>query len=204
MHKSDAEDAIDLFIAEWERERPDLDFAYLATLGRIVRISTHLREAMDRWLAPFGLTWEMFDLLASLQRSGGAAGLRPTDLYEACMLSSGATTNRIDRAEKLKYATRRSDPHDGRATRIALTKPGASLAHKAMTAHAACAGAIADRLTAREQDQLAQLLRKLLRSLESEKRVVRLPRRLPNTGQRSQRTPAAAGARRGLRSLRSE
>ena len=183
MHKNEAQDAIDaidaidVFTAEWTRERPELDFSYLATVGRILRVSAHLRDAMDAWLAPFGLTWEMFDLLASLQRSGAEQGLRPTDLYEACMLSSGATTNRIDRAEKLNYAMRRPDPDDGRARRIALTKRGAKLAHKAMTEHAARAGEIAGRLTAREQEQLARLLRKLLRSFELEKSAVKTTRR---------------------------
>jgi DNA-binding MarR family transcriptional regulator len=163
-----AHDTIDRFIVEWTAQRPDLDFNYLATIGRILRVSAHLRESMDAWLSPFGLTWEMFDLLASLRRSGGTSGLRPTDLYEACMLSSGATTNRIDRAEKLNYAVRRPDPEDGRATRIALTKRGHALAEKAMTEHSTRAGEIADSLTAKEQDQLAYLLRKMLRSFEVE------------------------------------
>jgi DNA-binding MarR family transcriptional regulator len=167
--KLEGDDAIDRFVEEWTRERPDLDFAYLATLGRILRLSAHLREAMDHWLAPFGITWETFDLLASLQRSGAEIGLRPTDLYEACMLSSGATTNRIDRAEKLNYAARRPDPQDGRSTRIALTKRGTALAQRAMTKHAGCASEIAGRLSAKEQEQLARLLRKLLVSFEDEK-----------------------------------
>jgi DNA-binding MarR family transcriptional regulator len=169
MHKNASGDTIETFIAEWTRERPDLDFTYLATLGRILRVSAHLRERMDAWLSPFGLTWEMFDLLASLQRSGSENGLRPTDLYEVCMLSSGATTNRIDRAERLKYAVRRPDPEDGRAVRIALTRRGQTLAHKAMTEHSAHAGKISDRLTAREQKQLAHLMRKLLLSFEAPK-----------------------------------
>ncbi len=177
MHKNKAGDAIDIVITEWARERPDLDFGYLATLGRVLRISAHLREAMDQWLQPFGLTWEMFDLLASLQRSGNANGLRPTDLYESCMLSSGATTNRIDRAERSNYAQRRPDPDDGRATRIALTRHGAALARKAMTEHATRAGEISKRLTAKEQQQLAQLLRKLLGSFEADKAVAKTPRR---------------------------
>jgi DNA-binding MarR family transcriptional regulator len=170
-------DTVDAFIAEWKRQRPDLDFDYLATLGRILRVSAHVRENMDRWLAPFGLSWEMFDLLASLQRSGSKNGLRPTDLYESCMLSSGATTNRIDRAEKLNYAVRRPDPDDGRATRIALTKRGHTLAEKAMTEHSARAGAISDRLTVEEQEQLAALLRKLLQSFEAPREAAKLNRR---------------------------
>lgn len=162
-----ADDAIDGFVAEWSRARPDLDFHYLATLGRVLRIAAHVRERMDGWLKPFGLTWEMFDLLASLQRAGASTGLRPTALYEACMLSSGATTNRIDRAEKLKLAVRRPDPEDGRATRIALTRRGHALTEQAMTEHARRAQAIADSLTAREQETLEALLRKLLLALET-------------------------------------
>ena len=168
MPKNKAGDTIDRFKQEWIAQRPDLDFDYLATIGRILRVSAHLRENMDRWLAPFGLTWEMFDLVASLQRSGGTVGLRPTDLYEECMLSSGATTNRVDRAEKLDYAVRRPDPDDGRATRIALTRRGRTLAAKAMTEHTKRASQIAQRLSAKERKQLADLLRKLLLSLETE------------------------------------
>ncbi len=168
MPKDKTGDTIDRFKQEWTAQRPDLDFEYLATIGRILRVSAHLRENMDRWLAPFGLTWEMFDLLASLQRSGGSTGLRPTDLYEECMLSSGATTNRVDRAEKLDYAVRRPDPDDGRATRIALTRRGRTLAAKAMTEHAKSAGKISQNLNAKERAQLAGLLRKLLLSLETE------------------------------------
>jgi DNA-binding MarR family transcriptional regulator len=171
MPKDKTGDTIDRFKQEWATQRPDLDFEYLATIGRILRVSAHLRESMDRWLAPFGLTWEMFDLLASLQRSGGSTGLRPTDLYEECMLSSGATTNRVDRAEKLDYAVRRPDPDDGRATRIALTRRGQTLAAKAMTEHAKSAGKIAQRLSAKERKHLGELLRKLLLSLETEASV---------------------------------
>jgi hypothetical protein len=35
-------DAIDRFSEEWTRERPDLDFTYLATLGRILRLSARV------------------------------------------------------------------------------------------------------------------------------------------------------------------
>ena len=54
MPKNKAADAIDVFMVEWKHERPDLDFEYLATVGRMVRIAAHLRERMDAWLTPFG------------------------------------------------------------------------------------------------------------------------------------------------------
>jgi len=166
-----AVDAVDAFTAGWTRERSDLDFGYLATVGRILRISAHLRDNMDDWLAPFGLSWELFDLLASLRRDGGRGGLRPTDLYHACMLSSGATTNRIDRAEKLGLIERRDDPDDSRATRVALTRRGRALVDKAMTEHARRAGRLVAHLPAADRKRLGALLRSLLLSLEQPKAV---------------------------------
>jgi DNA-binding MarR family transcriptional regulator len=167
MPRRQASDAIDLFIVEWTRERRDLNFDYLATVGRILRISAHLRERMDGWLAPFDLSWELFDLLASLRRAGGRDGLRPSDLDPACMLSSGATTNRIDRAEKLGYVERRPDAADRRATRIALTRRGRALVDKAMTEHAARASEIAGALSAADRGRLGVLLGELLRAFET-------------------------------------
>jgi DNA-binding MarR family transcriptional regulator len=164
--KNKAADAIDVFTAEWERERTDLDFEYLATVGRIVRIAAHLRERMDAWLTPFGLSWELFDLLASLRRADAREGLRPTALYYACMLSSGATTNRIDRAEKLGLVERRPDPDDRRATRIALTKRGRALVDKAMTEHTARAAEIAAILSIEDRKSLKRVLGKVLQVLE--------------------------------------
>jgi DNA-binding MarR family transcriptional regulator len=177
VRKNKAADAIDVFMAEWDRERPDLDFEYLATVGRMVRIAAHLRERMDSWLTPFGLSWELFDLLASLRRAGARDGLRPTDLYHACMLSSGATTNRIDRAEKLGLVERRPDPDDRRATRIALTKRGRALVDKAMTEHAARAAEIAAILSVEDRKALKKLLGRVLQALEvqSEREVDEAP-----------------------------
>jgi DNA-binding MarR family transcriptional regulator len=166
LPKDQAFDAVDAITSEWESRRPDLDFAYLATMGRILRISAHLRERMDSWLEPFGLSWEMFDLLVTLLRSGEPDGLRPTDLYKLCMLSSGATTNRIDRAEKLGYVERHPDREDGRATRIALTKRGRGIARQAISLHTRQATAISAALSRQERKQLGQLLGKLLRSFE--------------------------------------
>lgn len=171
MHKNNAGDAIDRFIVEWSDAQPDLDVHYLATLGRILRISTYLRDMVEDWLGEFGLTWEMFDLLVSLQRAGNSKGLRPTDLYEACLLSSGAITNRIDRAEKLGLVVRRPDPEDGRATRIALTRRGQKLAERAMKEHSFRARQIADCLNPGEHEKLSVLLRKILQTLETSKQA---------------------------------
>jgi DNA-binding MarR family transcriptional regulator len=160
------DDAVDAFMEGWARERPDLNFGHLDTLGRIIRLAAHLHERMDKWLEPYGISWEMFDLLASLRRSGPKSGMRPTALYEACILSSGATTNRINRAEKRNYVVRRPDPDDGRAVRIALTGSGRAVSDRALVAHHMHMQTISDVLTLDEQAQLAGLLRKLMLAVE--------------------------------------
>ena len=159
-------DVVDVFMSRWRRERPDLNFRHLDTLGRVIRLAAHLHERMDKWLEPYGISWEMFDLMVSLRRSGSKEGLRPTDLYEACILSSGATTNRINRAEKRNYVVRRPDPDDGRAIRIALTDSGRAVSDRALLAHHAHMQQISDVLTLKEQAQLAGLLRKLMLAVE--------------------------------------
>ena len=155
-------DTLDRFMAEWSGQRPDLDFDYLATIGRILRVSAHLRETMDEWLAPFGLTWEMFDLLASLQRSGAKTGLRPTDLYEACMLSSGAMTNRLDRLAARGLVERYPDPADRRGVIVRLTPEGKAAVDGAFEALLDAERALLSGLPPRDQVRLATLLRTLL------------------------------------------
>ena len=157
-----ARDMVDVFMAEWARERPDLNFRHLDTLGRIVRLAAHLREKMDKWLEPYGISWEMFDLLVARP---GTGGIRPT-VSMTRVLSSGATTNRINRAEKRNYVVRKPDPEDGRAVRIALTGSGRAVSDRALVAHHAHMQQISDVLTPKEQAQLAGLLRKLLRTME--------------------------------------
>lgn len=93
-------DSIAEFICQWSNERPDLDPSPLGILGRVQRISVQLQKrASEEWLGPLGLTWESFSLLMALRRCGAPFRLRPTDIYRESLLTSGAITNRIDRAE---------------------------------------------------------------------------------------------------------
>jgi DNA-binding MarR family transcriptional regulator len=108
-----------------------------------------------------------FDVLASLRRSGTPYQLTPTELFRTLMLSSGAMTNRLDRLEHAGLIVRLPDPSDRRGTLVGLTARGREIADVAVTAHVANEHRLLDTLSAEEQAQLAQLLRKLLVGLES-------------------------------------
>jgi DNA-binding MarR family transcriptional regulator len=103
--------------------------------------------------------------LASLGRSGAPYQLSPTQLFREMMLTSGAMTNRIDRLEEAGLVSRRPDLEDRRGTLVRLTQKGKALIDSAAANHVANEERLLSGLSAREQMQLTELLRKLLLSL---------------------------------------
>jgi DNA-binding MarR family transcriptional regulator len=155
-------DSVDVLVAEWRRERPDLDPSPVAILGRLHRISARLQRRIEAWLAPLDLTWESFSLILTLRRSGAPFALRPTDLYRESLLTSGAITNRIDRVEKQGLVRRRQDPNDGRAMVVQLTAAGRRLADEAAAIHFRALAETFSGLSKQECAQLNASLAKLL------------------------------------------
>lgn len=159
-------DAIDKFAGEWSREWPDLDVSHLETVGRIWRISEHLRRRFELWLQPHGLNWETFDVIVSLRRRGAPYRMRPTELSEACLLTSGAMTNRLDRVERAGLIVRLPAPDDRRSVLVELTPKGFALADEVIQPHFAAARQLLECLDDRQQHKLAHLLRDVLTTLE--------------------------------------
>lgn len=160
-------DSITTFIADWRRERPDLDPWPLGIFGRTSRINSHFLKRADTWLSPLGLSWETFSLIAALRRSGKPYELNPTELQRQSLLTSGAMTNRIDRVETLGLVERRPDTHDRRGVIVRLTPAGRALADKAIAVHFSQTAQVLGTLNTRERQQLDELLTKLLNSLEN-------------------------------------
>jgi DNA-binding MarR family transcriptional regulator len=176
MTRHDA-DSVDRLLREWRRERPELDPSPVAIQGRIMRLSAHLLRQTENWLAPLGLSWEAFSLIVTLRRSGKPYQLRPTDILQESLLTSGAVTNRIDRVEKMGLVERRPDAQDRRSFVVRLTPAGKRLADKAIADHFAGVEELLGVLKSAEREQFALLLGKLLVSFEtSAKQKAREPR----------------------------
>jgi len=47
-------DQVDSFIAEWQRERPELDATPMGLIGRIARLEQHLSRDLARIFGQFG------------------------------------------------------------------------------------------------------------------------------------------------------
>ena len=65
-----AQDHVDELLAQWRRERPDLDVAPLGVYGRLFRVVQLSDDELAKGLAKYGLQQGWFDLLAALRRAG--------------------------------------------------------------------------------------------------------------------------------------
>lgn len=159
-------DHVDRILAQWRKERPDLEVAPMGLIGRAKRLMSHLSRGMERTWAEYGLNAASFDVLATLRRSGPPYALSPGDLIESTMVTSGTMTNRIDQLEKAGLVERKQSREDRRSFLISLTDKGFRIIDEAVAAHVATQQALVSGLSERDQRQLDTLLKSFLASFE--------------------------------------
>jgi DNA-binding MarR family transcriptional regulator len=159
-------DGVDQILEQWRTERPDLDPSPIGIVGRVSRLARELEARLEPVYKAHGLEPGWHDVLATLRRSGPEYRLRPTDLTNATMLTSSGTTKRLDKLEREGLIQREADPGDRRGTLITLTAAGRELIDSVTAAHLTNEKRLLEALNAGEQGQLADLLRKLLLTLE--------------------------------------
>jgi DNA-binding MarR family transcriptional regulator len=161
-------DRVDDILAQWNRERPDLDVVPMGLIGRIRRVAQHLSREMEKTFAAHGLNDPSFDVLATLRRSGPPYALSPSDLMATMMITSGTMTNRIDQLEKAGLVERKSNPQDGRSFIVSLTDKGFAVIDAAVTDHVATQKRITSILTPEENAALNMLMGKYLAGFEAQ------------------------------------
>lgn len=160
-------DHVDEIIAQWQKERPDVDVSAMAIIGRISRLEKMIRPRLRAVFARHGLeSWE-FDVLATLRRSGPPYRLSAGKLLESTMITSGTMTNRIDRLEERGLITRVADPGDRRVVLVELTADGLSKIDGTLPDHAANEDSLIQSLDVGEREALIGLLRKLHISIDT-------------------------------------
>ena len=159
------QDALDLILAQWARERPDLDCTPMGVVGRISQLQREVFLAQRATFARHGLDVPSFDVLAALRRAGPPHQLTPTALMRTALVTSGAITQRLDRLEEKGLITRGRSDADGRAVVVTLTDAGRTALDDALPDHLETERTMLAGLTAAEQEQLAGLLRRWLVAL---------------------------------------
>ena len=161
-------DPVDRLLAQWRRERPDLDTSPMAVVGRVSRIARRVDLAQRETFARYDLDPPAFDVLATLRRSGDPFALTAGDLMRSAMVTSGAITQRLDRLEARALVRRGPHPADGRVVLVTLTPSGRELVDRVLPDHLATEERLLAALTAQERTTLAGLLRTLDGSLAAD------------------------------------
>ncbi|MEW1911594.1 MarR family transcriptional regulator [Kitasatospora sp. NPDC085895] len=159
-------DHVDTVLAQWARQRPDLDVSPMAVIGRLKRVVAAFEPEMRRTFAAHGLDAASFDVLATLRRNGPDHPLTPAELMRSAMVTSGAVTQRLDRLQANGLVTRSPSPTDGRVVLVSLTDKGLALIDGALPDHLATEERLLAALDPAARDGLAATLRTLLETLE--------------------------------------
>lgn len=156
-----ATDHVDAIVAQWRKERPDLDPSPMAVIGRISRLERIISSRLAAVFSRHDLeSWE-FDVLATLRRSGEPHRLTVGALLESMMITSGTMTNRIDRLEHRRLVKRVPDASDRRVVLVELTSSGRELVNRVLPDHLANEAAMLESLSDTDVRQLTRVLRKL-------------------------------------------
>ena len=165
MVKTAERDHIDRWLDEIREQLPRLDLRVEGIVDRINGIQRRIRRMLDETLEEHGLSSGEWHLLGKLSRTPD--GRRSAgELAAKVELSSAAMTNRLDRLEKAGLVRRIPDEHDRRSVQIEVTEQGRELYERAVEAQAAKEGIVAEALDPAQQDELNDLLRRLMLAFE--------------------------------------
>ncbi len=159
---ADQQDTVDQIQEQWADVRPELDSTPMGVIGRMSRASSLLDRSIRENFASFDLQPGEFDVLATLRRSGSPYKLTPGVIGDLTMVTSSAITARIDKMADKGLVKREPDPDNRRIVVVCLTRRGRELINEVIENHVAHEIELMKGLTRAEQEQLAELLRKLL------------------------------------------
>jgi DNA-binding MarR family transcriptional regulator len=152
---------MDGILAQWRRERPDVDASPMAVCGEVWRAGERLRQGVIANIASADLDMAGFDVLLTLRRNGREQALSPSALAKDMLLSTSAMTNRLDRLEKRGLIARKTDPDDRRGLQIVLTDDGFALVDGLVVSHVETEERMLAALSQAERAMLRELLGKI-------------------------------------------
>nr|WP_315591728.1 MarR family winged helix-turn-helix transcriptional regulator [uncultured Cupriavidus sp.] len=124
---------IDLITLQWQHERKDLDLSNFLLAIYFMRLGTLVERSFDRMCQrDWGIKGSDMRVLLALRRGGPPYAKRPTDLYRALIVTSGAITKKIDRLASLGMVERKIDPGHAGGFIVHLTKKGLETVEQAV------------------------------------------------------------------------
>lgn len=146
--------------AAWQRERPGTPVVSIGIVTPLWRLAKLFADDRRRVLAEAGVDGATLDLLSVLRRAGPPYALTTREITARTMVTAGAVSQRVARAERDGYVRR--SPGTGRAVVVELTDAGHAVVETTVDR---VLGREAELLTGLAEDdhaRLAELLKALL------------------------------------------
>jgi len=141
-----------------------LDFAAMAAVSNIYRAANVIRNRLERQtLAGEDLSWAAFTVLFVLWIWGDQ---QTRHLADEAGVTKGTLTGVLKTLEKRGLTRRRAHQADGRLVLVSLEPKGVAVIERLFPAFNMGEASVSSGLTDEEQQQLAGLLRKIIRSVE--------------------------------------
>jgi DNA-binding MarR family transcriptional regulator len=136
-----------------------------AICSSAARLEQLLEEALTRCLAPWNLAKADYQVLSILRTAGAPYELRPTDIRNQLLLTSGGIANIVNRLERMKLVERIPDQADGRSSWVRLTDDGIAVAEETIRAWTTVQEQMFGRLDPQLTRQATDTLRTVLLAL---------------------------------------
>jgi DNA-binding MarR family transcriptional regulator len=144
----------------------ELDFAAMAAVSNIYRAANAIRNQLEQQvLAEEDLSWAAFTVLFVLWIWGDQ---QTRHLAAEAGVTKGTLTGVLKTLEKRGLARRRGHEEDGRLVLVSLEPRGQDVIERLFPAFNRGEALVSASLTPREKDQLAALLRKVIRTVEDD------------------------------------
>ncbi len=118
----------------WQRELPGVPTSSIGVITPLWRAAKLLSDDRRRTLRRLGIEDSTLDLLSTLRRSGKPYTLTTRELGERTLVTAGAISQRVGRAEDAGLVARAPSDRGRRAVAVTLTPRGHRTIEAAVTA----------------------------------------------------------------------
>lgn len=167
MADLEANDPVDAIALAWLRERPATPVQGIGIVTRIWRCAKLLGDDRRRTLDAAGADAATLDLLSVLRRAGPPYQLTTRELTEQTLVTAGAISQRIARAERDGLVERTPGLEGTRTVLVTLTPTGHTHVERLVDRVLGREAELISHLTPEQQTTLTDLLRLLLDDLHS-------------------------------------
>lgn len=146
----------------WQRERPGTPTDSIEIVTPLWRLAKLFADDRRRLLADLGIDPATLDLLSVLRRSGPPYELTTRELVRRTLVTAGAISQRVGRAERAGLVARRTEGQGSRAVLVTLTDQGHALVEQTVEQVLTRESSLVASLSPTDRELLAAQLQNLL------------------------------------------